>query len=91
MSVRAHDRVQNEGRIKLGGENKQNVLKTEGVNTNIGTRLFTLRRLGDIRSSSQDPAYCKRGQGRFSMSSKAAAEPLFQIYYVIEWRRMLGI
>ena len=25
--------------------------------------------------------------GRFSMLSKPAAEPLFQVYYVIEWRR----
>ena len=29
--------------------------------------------------------------GRFSMSSTPAAEPLFQVCYVIEWRRMLGI
>ena len=32
-----------------------------------------------------------RHTGRFSMLSIPAAETLFQVYYVIEWRRMLGI
>ena len=31
--------------------------------------------------------YIYADRGRFSMSSKPAAEPLFQVYYVIEWRR----
>ena len=37
------------------------------------------------------PHLLEQYSGRFSMSSIPAAEPLFQVYYAIEWHRMLGI